>query len=317
VGLDEIAQTTKIGTRFLRALETDQYDQLPGGIFNKGFIRAYARAVGIDEDQAIADYVAATEPGVAKAESGAPVSVGRMVELRAEAERGDSGDLPWSAFALVLVLAALGLAGWGLYSREHRAKEARSQPGAATESVANAIPVEEATPSTSAVGEKTAENKTTSAPAVPAGNVAGNPGRAAGLTGSEQAAAKTVVPAAGGATPSSPVPGASSTIPSGLASTVTNPGYFTIRVNVREDSWISISADGKMILQGRFLAPVEKSVRATKQVIVETQNAGGLDFEVNGKNLARQGKTDEVKTLIFGPNGLEAVEATKGPAAQN
>jgi hypothetical protein len=41
-----------------------------------------------------------------------------------------------------------------------------------------------------------------------------------------------------------------------------------------------------------------------------------LDFAVNGKSLARQGKTDEVKTLIFGPDGLEAVEASKAAAAQ-
>ena len=43
----------------LRALEEEKFDQLPGGIFNKGFVRAYARHVGLDEDQAIADYMAA------------------------------------------------------------------------------------------------------------------------------------------------------------------------------------------------------------------------------------------------------------------
>src|SRR5208282_3693321 len=117
VGLDEIAQTTKIGTRFLRALEADHYDQLPGGIFNKGFIRAYARAVGLDEEKAVAEYIAATEPGPGKPEGSGQVQ-GRPVELRAEAESPGSGDLPWGVFAVVLVLGALGLAGWGFYSRE-------------------------------------------------------------------------------------------------------------------------------------------------------------------------------------------------------
>src|SRR5579863_9511193 len=60
VTLDDISLTTKISTRMLRALEEEQFDQLPGGIFNKGFIRAYARCLGMDEDQAIADYLAAT-----------------------------------------------------------------------------------------------------------------------------------------------------------------------------------------------------------------------------------------------------------------
>ena len=59
ISLDEIAATTKIGTRLLRALEDEQFDQLPGGIFNKGYVRAYAKYVGIDEEQAVADYLQA------------------------------------------------------------------------------------------------------------------------------------------------------------------------------------------------------------------------------------------------------------------
>src|SRR5271157_4578057 len=60
ISLDDISLSTKISTRMLRALEEERLDQLPGGIFNKGFIRAYARCLGMDEDQAIADYLAAT-----------------------------------------------------------------------------------------------------------------------------------------------------------------------------------------------------------------------------------------------------------------
>lgn len=43
----------------LRALEDEHFDQLPGGVFNKGFVRAYARQVGLNEEEAIADYLAA------------------------------------------------------------------------------------------------------------------------------------------------------------------------------------------------------------------------------------------------------------------
>src|ERR1700746_3017458 len=58
ITLDDISLSTKIGTRLLRALEEDKFEQLPGGIFNKGFVRAYARHLGIDEEQAISDYLA-------------------------------------------------------------------------------------------------------------------------------------------------------------------------------------------------------------------------------------------------------------------
>ena len=60
--LDDVSVSTKIATRFIVALEGEHFDQLPGGIFNKGFVRAYARHLGIDENQAIADFVAASAP---------------------------------------------------------------------------------------------------------------------------------------------------------------------------------------------------------------------------------------------------------------
>lgn len=56
ITLEEIAEATKIGTRSLRALEEEDFAKLPGGIFNRGFVRAYARYLGIDEEQAVNDF---------------------------------------------------------------------------------------------------------------------------------------------------------------------------------------------------------------------------------------------------------------------
>jgi len=56
VSLGEIAAATRIATRFLEALEQERWDQLPGGAFNRGFIRSVARFLGIDEDDLIAEY---------------------------------------------------------------------------------------------------------------------------------------------------------------------------------------------------------------------------------------------------------------------
>ncbi|HEY4960339.1 MAG TPA: helix-turn-helix transcriptional regulator, partial [Terriglobales bacterium] len=59
ISLDDIADATKIGTRLLRALEEEHFELLPGGIFNKGFVRAYAKYVGLNEEEAVADYLQA------------------------------------------------------------------------------------------------------------------------------------------------------------------------------------------------------------------------------------------------------------------
>ena len=56
ISLEEIANTTKISLQFLKALENDQLDALPGKFFVKGIIRAYARCIGIDEYNAVNKY---------------------------------------------------------------------------------------------------------------------------------------------------------------------------------------------------------------------------------------------------------------------
>lgn len=56
ISLEQIASDTRISTRFLRAIENEEFHLLPGGIFNRGFVRAYADRVGLDPDQAVADY---------------------------------------------------------------------------------------------------------------------------------------------------------------------------------------------------------------------------------------------------------------------
>ena len=57
IELDAISKTTKISVRMLRALEEEHFDQLPGGVFNKGFVRAYARHVGLDAEEAVTGYL--------------------------------------------------------------------------------------------------------------------------------------------------------------------------------------------------------------------------------------------------------------------
>ncbi|HYM01209.1 MAG TPA: RodZ domain-containing protein, partial [Blastocatellia bacterium] len=56
ITLSEISESTRIGTRFLKAIEDNNFKTLPGGIFSRSFIRAYAKSVGMDEEQAIAMY---------------------------------------------------------------------------------------------------------------------------------------------------------------------------------------------------------------------------------------------------------------------
>ena len=61
ISLVQIAGETRISTRFLAAIENEEFHLLPGGIFNRGFVRTFAEIVGLDPDQAVADYARVAE----------------------------------------------------------------------------------------------------------------------------------------------------------------------------------------------------------------------------------------------------------------
>ena len=57
IPLQEIADSTKINIRFLRALEEDQFDILPEKFFTRGIIRTYAKYLGLDEESVLNIYL--------------------------------------------------------------------------------------------------------------------------------------------------------------------------------------------------------------------------------------------------------------------
>jgi len=100
VTLDEISLATRISTRFLKAIEDERWDDLPGGVFNRGFVRAMARYLGLDEENTVAEYTSAVgdRPTV-------PVWTGSPPVVTPEH--------PWLAWALVaIVVLSIIVTGW-------------------------------------------------------------------------------------------------------------------------------------------------------------------------------------------------------------
>ncbi len=56
VTLQEISAATKISVRFLKSIESEEFSKLPGGIFSRSFVRAYARYLGLDEDPLLEEF---------------------------------------------------------------------------------------------------------------------------------------------------------------------------------------------------------------------------------------------------------------------
>jgi cytoskeleton protein RodZ len=56
VTLEEITAATRISSRFLEALENEEWKKLPGGVFNRGFVRSVARYLGLSEEALLGEY---------------------------------------------------------------------------------------------------------------------------------------------------------------------------------------------------------------------------------------------------------------------
>lgn len=123
VSLDEIASATRIQIKFLEAMEAEQWGKLPGGVFNRGFVRSVAHYLGLDEEAALGEYTLATgDRSTLSFASTRPLPVN---EPR-------TNWVTWAIVALIVIILAAGAAyGWRHYQARKRASEPAPQASAA------------------------------------------------------------------------------------------------------------------------------------------------------------------------------------------
>jgi len=277
VSLEEIAESTKVGTRSLRALEEEDFEKLPGGIFNKGFVRAYSRFLGLDEEQTVADFNAAWKEYEAARR---PV---QMPEHEEESSGESSSTWLLAAALVVLVLLA---AGWFFVKRHNQtgSREATvAPPTTDTSQPAAPPPTNTSTPnsSPSSLTPPPTPAPTASEPQKPV-----QAEIAKSASPSESAVAKN------------PEPAASAVRQADLNAPI------QLKVFAREDSWLSVSADGKNLGQGVLTAQKSRTIRAQKEVRLKLGNVGGVEVSFNGHPVNIDGEPKQVKELIFTPEGL-------------
>ncbi len=277
ITLEEIAESTKIGTRSLRALEGEDFDKLPGGIFNKGFVRAYARYLGIDEEQAVTDFMAAYGDHLQQQPEPAPV-VSKLEE------ENSSGSLNLLAVGGAIVVLVIFFLIWGFHDRisgaagrlSHRLRHA---PAAQAPSSVAAAPVP--------------------APVAPASDPLAT-----------STAPPSTLPAASSATPAAATSPTAATAPkAAIASEAGKPApemaaagkEFVLLVRARQDAWVKIKADDELLMEGTLKG--EKTIHAKQKVVFTTGNAGAIELSFNGEPQAGLGDENQVKTVVFTPNG--------------
>ena len=339
--LDDVSQVTKIGTRMLRAIEEERFDQLPGGVFNKGFIRAYAKHLGMNDEKAVADYLAFVrqaqidaheaweparpvkgqapskktasnkkpDPSASKAQT--PVEVEELPEL--QLPRAEHVRPPHNKFLeprdmgipwrLVAAAALVIVLAAILWHRHSRTPhtEAVTAPPAKPALAAQSAPAPLLTPAS-----QTSSAHSANAGSHPSGPTV-QPAVSTSALHSSSIPAKPVIDAANNAAQNI---APTSAQPAGSAS----PAPLTLIIRASENSWISVLADGQAVSEETLIAPAHTSVHASREIVVKAGNAAGVSFLWNGKEVPAQGAEAEVRTFVFDASGMRTTSPAQPPA---
>jgi cytoskeletal protein RodZ len=132
VSPNEVVVATRISLRFLEALENEDWDKLPGGIFNRGFVRAIARYLGLDEEHLLAEY------DLARGDQ-APEFASSPENRIPSAPKWMIAALVLGALVVIAALVAAGIYGWRRYSARRHAKATSALTSPAATHVASHV----------------------------------------------------------------------------------------------------------------------------------------------------------------------------------
>lgn len=311
ISLQQISANTKIGVRLLKAIEEEQLEQLPGGIFDKSFLRQYARYLGLDEDQILSEYLQAI--GAVPEPPAAPPPQEMNASLSSDSVSRGGGYV-----RLILTAVLVGMVVAAVFYAVRQFTLRRAAGSAAVQSESAVVSKEPPPPVTSPPINSA---DTTAAPSdsqMPAAALPSTPGGASGLPAIPSAA-----PSGGIEKPLPPAPATSSPIqkaappatppatekPSaGAATSDTAAAALVLQIEARKDCWVSISADGQKQWQGTLLAERSRRAQARDFFQLTIGDAGAVTLTLNGKPLPPVGRSGEVKTLTISAKGVAPPE---------
>lgn len=271
ISLAQIAADTNISLRHLESLEEGRFHDLPGGMYNRAFIKAYCESLDLDLDEVMDRYeaeISATPEKPARSRGTVP---------QKDSSLKLSPVVVWSA---LLLIAAIGVFNFRSissfltpYFSQTRFEEPRyseSQPPAPS------------MPSPSPAPAPMAPEPETAPPAVEP------------ITPQPETPAH-VAPPQEAQPPTPPTPVA----PSVPAPTI------QLRITATDKCWVSVGRDGSAAVS-RLLEPGEvQSIGATERISVLLGNAGGASLTINGRPAKPLGKAGEVVKITIDKDSLQ------------
>ncbi len=282
----------------LEALERNDVARLPGGIFLRAFVRAYAREVGLDAEDTVRRFVARFPDAAAVEE----LSVHEPVQERTALGDEQAGSRVWRvvgwSLPLVLVIVYFGFGGRLSWFRD----QLRATPPRADQQAEQAPPASE-TPvmTTPAV-----------LPPEPGGAAtAAATGAVPPPAGGDAAAVSSALETTAGAGPD-PVRAASA--PAGAApesrpsETITAPateGRFSMTLTPSARCWVTVRSNGKVIFSGTMQPGDRQKLVLGGNVSLTVGNAAAMAVEIDGTPARPLGGEGQVRTILLNAQNLK------------
>jgi cytoskeleton protein RodZ len=307
--LDQISHELRISTRFLEAIEDEQFEKLPAGVFAKSFVRQYARYLGLDEDELAGEVQRVLEPPPPVEDAAAPrlapiadIHVPRVDQWQtvSDSPRFDwSSWLPSLALVVVVMLVCSGV--YSFWQRGRRQVSAQIPPP----------PVAAAPPAVVAVPPATAPPEPEAAPPAEA-----QPPESAPPKAVAQAPAASSPPVAKPAPRTESADRAPDTTKQDAPRPSKSNAAVRIELTADEPVWVLARAGGKYLFSGTLEPKQTRSVESNSPLLLRLGNAGGVNITLNGKPLGAVGPKGQVRDVEFTSGGFHVVAGTK-PSPDN
>jgi cytoskeleton protein RodZ len=295
VSLREIATRTKISIAVLDALERNDISRLPGGIFSRAFVRAYAHEVGLDPEETVQEFVAQFPHDSVVAGHSVADPIEDNVAL--ESDRRVASTVLW------MIVVAIPLAGFVMYfATAGRPVPADTQePSAiAAPPPANKTPVEATAGSTPPATVDTAGSMASTAPQSSRGTPpSSSPASAIGSASTSPAASASRSASASGnrSTPAAAAP-ARSAADEGSAASVDR---LTVGLAARRTVYVSAIVDGRTVIS-RLLQPGDRtSIEVSREMVLTAGDAAALSLTLNGAEARALGKAGQLVSTRLTP----------------
>jgi cytoskeleton protein RodZ len=274
--LDEVSRATRVATRYLEALEADDFAELPPSVFTRGYLRAYCQVLGESPDEALLLY---------RRQTGAPD------ELPVRAAAAGALDGPGRARGTVLVsfilLVVLGLALFAVTLALQSGRDNSDVPRADSRPLDVAAPL----PPEASVEPEASERSPVPPPAAVPGATASPPAAAAPAPAPESAAPRP-----------GPITAPSANEIHAAIGAVASPYQLVARMS--EPTWIRVRMEDGRATEETVAAGETRVWMSRTPFVLTIGNAGGVALELNGRRLPPLGARGAViARLILPPSG--------------